>query len=96
MKNGVLRVALVLMVIFGTSGFSAYDLIKTLAHSEMPGEMKVIPIPVDVTKIGDTLLAVRKRDLPQTHYQRSSPSVRHHRRADAARTGRVPQLDLNL
>ena len=58
MKNGILRVSLILIAVFGTSGFSAYDLLKKLAHTEAPAEMKAIPIPADVTKIGDALLAV--------------------------------------
>jgi len=58
MKNRVLHLALILVVIFGTSGFSAYNLLKKLAHPEVPAAMRSIPIPTDVTKIGDALLAV--------------------------------------
>lgn len=58
MNNRVVRVALILGVIFATSGFRASDLIKKLSPPEAPTPMPVIAIPADVTKIGDAILAV--------------------------------------
>ena len=57
-KNRVLRVSLILGVILGTSGFSASDLLKKLTRPEVPAEMRTIPIPADVTRIGDAILDV--------------------------------------
>jgi len=63
LKNQSLRVSLMLMVIFGASGFRAADLIKNLTHPEVPAEMKPIPIPADVSMIGDALLDVYAKEM---------------------------------
>ena len=63
MKNQALRVSLMLMVIFGASGFRTADLIKKLAHPEAPAEMKTIPIPADVSMIGDAILDVYAKEM---------------------------------
>ena len=55
-NNRALQVAWVMAVAFGTSGFRPIDMIKKLILPEAPAEMRAIPLPADVARIGDAIV----------------------------------------
>ncbi len=55
-NNRAIQLALMMVVIFGNSGFRPIDLIKKLIYPEAPAKMPAIQLPTDVTKIGDAIL----------------------------------------